>query len=68
MRTRFDSARAAMLLLLALLFPFWGTVGQLWADNVTASQARQQAQAFLSSRIAAGAMLPAPRRSSQRSG
>ena len=54
MRKRFNSARAAMLLLLALLFPFWGTVGQLWADNVTASQARQQAQAFLSSRIAAG--------------
>lgn len=54
MRTRFNSARAAVLLLLALFFPFWGTVGQLWADNVTASQARQQAQAFLSSRIAAG--------------
>jgi len=46
--------RAAMTLLLVLFFPLWGSVGQLWADQVTASQARQQAQAFLNSRIASG--------------
>ena len=46
--------RAAVLLLLVMFFPLWGTVGQLWADQVTAEQARQQAQAFLNSRIAAG--------------
>ena len=54
MEKRTNLVRAAMTLLLAMLFPFWGTVGLLWADNVTASQARQQAQAFLNSRIAAG--------------
>ena len=54
MEKRTNLVRAAMTLLLAMLFPLWGTVGLLWADNVTASQARQQAQAFLNSRIATG--------------
>ena len=43
-----------MVLLLVLFFPFWGMVGQLWADHVTVDQARQQAQTFLNSRIASG--------------
>lgn len=43
-----------MTLLLVLFFPLWGTVGQLWADQVTAEKARQQAQTFLNSRIASG--------------
>ena len=32
--------RAAMTLLLVLFFPLWGTVGQLWADQITAEKAR----------------------------
>lgn len=43
-----------MTLFLALLFPLWGTVGQLCAAPVTAEKARQQAKAFLTSRIASG--------------
>ena len=54
MKKRTYLTRATTTLLLAILFPLWGTVGQLWADHVTVIQARQQAQSFMNSRIAAG--------------